>query len=42
MRAHPNAASYVLNIEMLPAGSYLLECKTNERILLFKLLKTNP
>jgi len=42
MRAHPKAASYVLNIEMLPAGSYLLECKTNERILLFKLLKTNP
>lgn len=39
---NPEGPSYVLNLEFLPAGYYLLQCKTIDRTLLFKLLKTNP
>jgi hypothetical protein len=38
----PASAAVLLPLETLPAGYYLLDCKTKDRYLLLKLIKTNP
>lgn len=38
----PKKSAVSIPLQRIPAGYYLLDCKTNDRNLLFKLIKTNP
>lgn len=38
----PKHSAVLISLEQIPAGYYLLDCKTNNRNLLLKLIKTNP